>query len=248
MNKLLLVSLLIGMPFGDKIIHAAEQNTPDSTLKYYLLDEAFVYVDRTFLPIMISDYGLPVTLLSIRDAEAAHIHNAYELLSRIPGVNYQRSRLLVHGMGPNFKGSYRMRGIGAKPGAGLRIMVDGRPQYMGFWGHPILDNHPIDDIERVEAGGQFRHVEWFGPGPIDDPRINGDATNGGEFSAFGIDLSLHNTFQSSNGQIVLYADNLDNEQYLDSKNISNNLGLRAWQTWEDVWEGAEVRLGLDYES
>ena len=329
---------------GNKLLIAEEHTSPDSSVKYYLLDEAYVSVEQAFLPIMISDYGLPVTLLSIRDAEASHINNAYELLGRIPGVNYQRSRLLVHGMGPNAKGSYRMRGIGAKPGAGLMIMVDGRPQYMGYWAHPILDNHPIDDIERVEAikgpgsvlygkeafggvinlitrqprpgmntdlsvsggsygnrgiqlyhskrtdglsyrlnggmkstdgfrgnskqesnsasgritniinskhsvdfGGQFRQVQWFDPGVLDDPRAEGDSTNGGEFSAYGLDVTLNSTFDSSHGQIVLYGDFLENEQYLDSKNNSNNIGIRAWQSWQGVLNVDEVRFGLDYE-
>jgi|GEM_PF-3435858 len=344
MNKMLLICPLLLILLSNNSLIAGVQAMPDSTVKYYLLDEAFVSVDRAFLPIVVSEYGLPVTLLSTRDAEASHINNAYELLSRIPGVNYQRSRVLVHGMGPNAKGSYRIRGIGSKPGAGLMIMVDGRPQYMGFWDHPILDNHPIDDIERVEAvkgpgsvlygkeafggvinlitrqprigmntglsasggsfgnqslqlnhsqgtdrfsyrfngsmkstdgfrdnseqeansgsgrithnlnenlrvefGGQVRQVQWLDPGTIDDPRVEDDSTNGGEFSSFGMDITLNNTYESSHGQVVIYGDLLENEQYLDSKNKSNNLGVRFWQSWDDILNVGELRLGFDYE-
>jgi len=343
--KLLMALLTLSLlPVISSIGYCEELAPADSSVRIYILDEVVVKIDRIFRPVTVSDYGLPVTIFSLREIEAVQIENAYELLNQVPGVTYKRSRQLVHGMGSTAKGFYRTRGIGEKPGAGLLIMVDGRPHYMGFWGHPILDNHPVDDVERVEvikgpgsvlygkeafggvvnlvthrpkpginttinmsggsygnrglrlyhAGGigattyrlngsvkssdgerpnsnqetrsasgrftrelnsgmrlevgcQYRWSEWFDPGPLDSPRGDGDSTGGGEFTGYGADITLHETIGLTHGQIILYADMLDNELYLDSKNYSDNLGLRVWQSWDGIWSGGELRLGLDYE-
>ena len=323
---------------------SAESTYTDSSITLYILDEVVVTADRLFRPVTISDYGLPVTQFSLREIESVQIENAYELLNQVPGVTYTRSRELVHGMGPTATGYYRTRGIGERPGAGLLIMVDGRPHYMGFWGHPILDNHPVDDVEyvevikgpgsvlygkeafggvvnlvtrrpkpgfkttidmyggsydsrglrlyhagglgkttyrlngsikstdgertnsdqetqsasarftrelsngmRLEVGGQYRWSEWFDPGPMNSPKTEGDSTGGGEFTGYGADITLNETFGPTHGKVILYADMLENELNADSKNRSENLGIRAYQVWDGIWPGGELRLGMDYE-
>lgn len=325
-------------------LNSSNEAPADSSLKLYILDEVVVTADRLYRPVTISDYGLPVTRFSLREIESIQIENAFELLNQVPGVTYTRSRQLVHGMGPTAQGYYRTRGIGATPGSGLLIMVDGRPHYFGFWGHPILDNHPVDDVEEVEVikgpgsvlygkeafggvvnlvtrhpdpginttvdvsggsynhrdvrlyhaaglggttyrlnaslkscdgerinsnqesraasarftrelnggthlelGVQYRWSEWFDPGPLSRPRAQGDSTGGGQFTGYGADVSLHETLGPTQGQVILYADILENELYLDSENHSENLGIRAWQTWDGIWSNGELRLGLDCE-
>jgi len=346
LKVLIVLSFLLLIPLKGYCEESASAETTytDSSITLYILDEVVVTADRLFRPVTISDYGLPVTQFSLREIESVQIENAYELLNQVPGVTYTRSRELVHGMGPTAAGYYRTRGIGETPGAGLLIMVDGRPHYMGFWGHPILDNHPVDDVEYVEVikgpgsvlygkeafggvvnlvtrrpkpgfkttidlyggsydsrglrlyhsagfgktscrlngsikstdgerancsqetksasarftrelnngmhlevGGQFRWSEWFDPGPMNTPKVEGDSTGGGEFTGYGADITLHQTLGPTHGQVVIYADMLENELYADSKNRSENLGIRAYQAWDGIWNGGELRLGMDYE-
>ena len=44
-----------------------------------------------------------------------------------------------------------LRGIGGSPTAGLLVLIDGHPQYMGLMGHPIADAYQTMLTDRVEV-------------------------------------------------------------------------------------------------
>ena len=48
-------------------------------------------------------------------------------------------------------GGMSLRGIGGSPTAGLLVLIDGHPQYMGLMGHPIADAYQSMLAERVEV-------------------------------------------------------------------------------------------------
>lgn len=47
-------------------------------------------------------------------------------------------------------GNISIRGIGGNPNAQVLVLVDGHPQYMGIFGHPLPNNYVASDLERVE--------------------------------------------------------------------------------------------------
>jgi len=77
--------------------------------------------------------------------------NALSAAATIPGVSYRQAGLVSAGASGNPPWAFRMRGIGSVPNDGLLVLVDGRPQVVGFWGHALPDAHPLGPIERVEV-------------------------------------------------------------------------------------------------
>ena len=58
----------------------------------------------------------------------------------------------VLGFGVNSAaGQINIRGIGGSPNNEVLTLIDGRPQYMGWYGHPIDDGYLSTNIERVEV-------------------------------------------------------------------------------------------------
>ena len=44
-----------------------------------------------------------------------------------------------------------VRGIGGAPTAGVLVLIDGNPQYMGLMGHPLADSYQSLMAEKVEV-------------------------------------------------------------------------------------------------
>ena len=56
-----------------------------------------------------------------------------------------------YGVSTGAAGGMSLRGIGGSPTAGLLVLIDGHPQYMGLMGHPIADAYQTMMTERVEV-------------------------------------------------------------------------------------------------
>ncbi len=76
---------------------------------------------------------------------------ALDAAATVPGVSYRQAGLVAAGASGNPPWALRIRGVGSVPNDGLLILVDGRPQIVGFWGHALPDAHPLGPVERVEV-------------------------------------------------------------------------------------------------
>ncbi len=54
-----------------------------------------------------------------------------------------------------------LRGIGGSPTAGLLVLIDGHPQYMGLMGHPIADAYQTMLTDQVEVLRPCLGAVWF---------------------------------------------------------------------------------------
>jgi iron complex outermembrane receptor protein len=54
-------------------------------------------------------------------------------------------------VGPNSAGTLSIRGLSGSPNTRILVLIDGQPQYMGIFGHPISDAYVNDMVERVEV-------------------------------------------------------------------------------------------------
>jgi outer membrane cobalamin receptor len=77
--------------------------------------------------------------------------NSLAAAATLPGVSYHQVGLISAGASGNPPWAFRMRGVGAVPNDGLLVLVDGRPQLVGFWGHALPDAHPLGPVRRVEV-------------------------------------------------------------------------------------------------
>lgn len=69
----------------------------------------------------------------------------------VPGLFTTSRSIMGYGVSTGAAGSMSLRGIGGAPTAGLLVLIDGHPQYMGLMGHPIADAYQTMMTERVEV-------------------------------------------------------------------------------------------------
>jgi len=114
------------------------------------LDEVVVTGSR----IEISRNNMPVNVSVINDTEIDEIQESaiLPLISRkIPGVFVNERGVTGFGRdGSSSAGNIFVRGVGGSPNAEVLVLVDGHPQYMGIFGHPLSNNYVASDLQRVE--------------------------------------------------------------------------------------------------
>ena len=77
--------------------------------------------------------------------------NVLPLLAyQVPGFLLNDRSITGFGVGPGSGGNISIRGISGTPNNRVLVLIDGQPQYMGIFAHPIADAYSASDIERVE--------------------------------------------------------------------------------------------------
>ncbi|OPX32939.1 hypothetical protein B1H10_06775 [candidate division KSB1 bacterium 4484_188] len=54
-------------------------------------------------------------------------------------------------MGVAGAGNLTLRGLGGKPNSQVLVLINGRPDFMGIFGHPLPDVYGLDGIEKIEV-------------------------------------------------------------------------------------------------
>ena len=73
------------------------------------------------------------------------------LTEQVPGLFTTSRGMMGYGVSTGAAGGMSLRGIGGSPTAGLLVLIDGHPQYMGLMGHPIADAYQTMMTDRVEV-------------------------------------------------------------------------------------------------
>lgn len=78
--------------------------------------------------------------------------NVLPVIARqVPGFFLNDRSMTGFGVGPGSGGNISIRGISGSPNNRVLVLIDGQPQYMGIFAHPIADAYSASDIERVEV-------------------------------------------------------------------------------------------------
>ena len=78
--------------------------------------------------------------------------NVLPLLTyQVPGFLLNDRSITGFGIGPGSGGNISIRGISGTPNNRVLVLIDGQPQFMGIFAHPIADAYSASDIERVEV-------------------------------------------------------------------------------------------------
>lgn len=72
------------------------------------------------------------------------------LTEQVPGLFTTSRGLLGYGVSTNAAGSISLRGVSGGSGQ-MMVLIDGNPQYMGVYGHPISDSYQTLMADRVEV-------------------------------------------------------------------------------------------------
>ncbi|MEL5895710.1 TonB-dependent receptor [Bacteroides sp. GD17] len=73
------------------------------------------------------------------------------LTEEVPGLFVTSRGIMGYGVSTGAAGGMSLRGVGGSPTAGLLVLIDGHPQYMGLMGHPIADAYQTMMTDRVEV-------------------------------------------------------------------------------------------------
>lgn len=133
-------------------ISGMAENRKDSTQigRNYVIDEVVVTGTRNETDIR----HLPMTISIVNRQQ---IEKRYEpsllplLTEQVPGWFTTSRGIMGYGVSTGAAGGMSLRGIGGSPTAGLLVLIDGHPQYMGLMGHPIADAYQSMLAERVEV-------------------------------------------------------------------------------------------------
>jgi iron complex outermembrane receptor protein len=93
--------------------------------------------------------------ISVIPREAIELSNQTNILpllaTQVPGFFLNNRGMVGFGIGPNSGGNISIRGLSGSRNAQILVLIDGQPQFMGLFGHPITDAYMSSDIERVEV-------------------------------------------------------------------------------------------------
>jgi murein DD-endopeptidase MepM/ murein hydrolase activator NlpD len=128
------------------------QTKRDSTQagRNYMIDEVVVTGTRNETDVR----HLPMTISVVGRQQ---IEKRYEpsllplLTEQVPGLFTTSRGIMGYGVSTGAAGGMSLRGIGGSPTAGLLVLIDGHPQYMGLMGHPIADAYQSMMAEKVEV-------------------------------------------------------------------------------------------------
>jgi len=73
------------------------------------------------------------------------------LNGRVPGLFITERGIMGFGVSTGAAGQISIRGIGGSPTTGVLMLIDGHPQFMGIFGHPLPDSYVASDVEKVEV-------------------------------------------------------------------------------------------------
>ena len=68
-----------------------------------------------------------------------------------PGLFVSEIGVAGYALGNGTSGQITIRGVGGSPNTQVLMLVDGQPQYMGVFGHPLPNFHMASNVERVEV-------------------------------------------------------------------------------------------------
>jgi iron complex outermembrane receptor protein len=118
--------------------------------KLYLAEEAVITANRIEVSRNITP--MTVSLVNRNSLENGGESNLLPIVGKlVPGVFVTERGVTGFGVGDGSAGNISIRGIGGSPNTQVLVLIDGHPQYMGLFGHPLPDAYVASDAEKVEV-------------------------------------------------------------------------------------------------
>ena len=111
-----------------------------------------VVVTGTPVKLGLNNVPMSVSVITRSEIAASGQSSVLPILNgRIPGLFVTERGIIGFGVSNGAAGQISMRGVGGSPTTGVLVMMDGNPQYMGIFGHPLADIYSSSGVERVEV-------------------------------------------------------------------------------------------------
>ena len=120
------------------------------TTRTYEMDP--VVITGTRITRQKSEIPASISVISRKEIENnTQINILPVLANKVPGLFVNERNMVGYGVGPDSGGNISIRGVSGTPNTRILMLIDGQPQFMGIFGHPISDAYTGSDIERVEV-------------------------------------------------------------------------------------------------
>jgi outer membrane cobalamin receptor len=122
----------------------------EDTLKVYESQDTIVVVaDRFALPLKNITYTHQI--IPKQMIHTYSDHSALQLVDMVfPSAYTLDKKVIGYGVGSEGGGSINIRGQGGRPNTGILVLINGHPDFMSLFGHPLPDVYGTDDIQQVE--------------------------------------------------------------------------------------------------
>ncbi len=122
------------------------QEAPDTVrLDEVVVTGSKIEIDRKLVPLSVSQFGKD-------QIEATGEFNVLPVLSQIaPSVFVTQRNILGFGVATGGSGGISIRGVGGAPNNRILVLIDGHPQFMGIFGHPLPDAYVATDVQKIEV-------------------------------------------------------------------------------------------------
>ncbi|MDX9810952.1 MAG: TonB-dependent receptor [Bacteroidales bacterium] len=140
---LLIISLKSAALHAQENIRSILQDTVN--LDEVVVTGTAVKVNRSNVPMAVSVVGTTQLNQSIETALLPALNG------RVPGLFVTERGIMGFGVSAGAAGQISIRGVGGSPTTGVLMLIDGHPQFMGIFGHPLPDSYVASDVEKVEV-------------------------------------------------------------------------------------------------
>lgn len=97
--------------------------------------------------------NVPLSVTVINEEEISRMHETRILpmiSKKTPGVFVTERGVTGFGLSQGSAGHINIRGTGNHPNTQVLMLIDGHPQFMGIFGHPLPDAYVTSDVKKVE--------------------------------------------------------------------------------------------------
>ena len=139
---------LLSLALATAVAGASDKQETDSVRHDYRLNEVVVTGTRNATDIR----HLPMTISVVGRTQLADRYQPSllpALTEQVPGLFVTSRGVLGYGVSTGAAGGLSIRGLSGS--AQMLVLIDGHPQYMGLFGHPISDSYQTMLAERVEV-------------------------------------------------------------------------------------------------
>ena len=151
MRSLCFSLLVLCIPCTGITLEATASPSPEDSLKIYRLQDTVVVVANRFESTL-RQLTYTREVIGYEKILELSKHSSLEVVDIVfPSAFTLDKKIIGYGVGPDGGGSINIRGQGGRPNTGLLVLINGHPDFMGIFGHPLPDVYGIDDVNQVEV-------------------------------------------------------------------------------------------------
>ncbi len=142
--------LIFALLFSLTYTAAAAETAIDSLPTFNSADSIIVIGSRFSTSLKNLSYGYQI--LSAREIDRLSTYSVLQAVDyTFPTAFVLQNKVLGYGIGTVGAGLVNLRGLGGKPNTDVLVLVNGHPDFMGIFGHPLPDVYGTENIRRLEV-------------------------------------------------------------------------------------------------